>query len=158
MMLTALIILVLVGVGSMATFAGLRIETSLSSVDILLAIMSAWPIIVAFMMISLFLGSCLPTRRLAAMTATVIFVASYFGERFTILAKSLRPLSRWSLFHYFDATSSLFSDGVKARDLGVLLATVSGFFVLAVVCFARRDVTTAAWPWRRNNSTQHQSS
>jgi ABC-2 type transport system permease protein len=154
MLLAALIVLALAGFGAMAMFASLQINTAIGPVDILMAIMSSWPIIVAFMMMSLFLGTWLPTRRFAAMTATIVFVASYFGERFTILAKSLRPVSRWSLFHYLDSTSTLFTEGVKARDVSVLLATGAAFFVLSVVCFVRRDVTTRAWPWRRSFSAR----
>jgi ABC-2 type transport system permease protein len=154
MMLVALGVLAIAALGGVATFTGLAIKTSVAPIDMFRAIMSGWPIIAAFMMISLFLGSLLPTRRLAAMTATIIFVASYFGERFTTLAKSLRPISRWSLFHYFDSTSTLFTEGVKTRDLIVLLATGAVFFVLSLVCFLRRDVTTRAWPWRRSLSTR----
>ena len=150
MIVAAMMVLLLVGVSAMATFPALKIKTSISAIDILMAIMSAWPVIIAFMMISLFLGSCVPTRRIAAMTATVIFVASYFGERFTNLAKSLRPLSRLSLFHYVDSTSTLFTEGVRAPDVGILLGTGAVFFALSLVCFERRDVTTRAWPWRRN--------
>ena len=154
MMLAALIILAVAGAGGMAMFMGLEIKTSIGAIDIFMGIMSGWPVTVAFMMISLFLGSFLPTRRSAAMAATVIFIASYFGERFTTLAKSLRPISRWSLFHYFDSTSTLFTEGVKTRDLVVLLATGAVFFVLSLVCFVRRDVTTHAWPWRTRISAR----
>lgn len=154
MMLTALSVLAVGALGGVAAFTGLEIKTSIGAIDIFMAIMSGWPIIVAFMMISLFLGSFLPTRRSAAMTATIVFIASYFGERFTTLAKSLRPVSRWSLFHYFDSTSTLFTEGVKTRDLIVLLATGAIFFVLSLVSFVRRDVTTRACPWRSRISAR----
>jgi ABC-2 type transport system permease protein len=80
MMLVALGVLAIAALGGVATFTGLAIKTSVAPIDMFRAIMSGWPIIAAFMMISLFLGSLLPTRRLAAMTATIIFVASYSAK------------------------------------------------------------------------------
>ncbi len=44
-----------------------------------------------------------------------------------------------------------FLEGMKARDLAVLTATAAAFLTLALLCFARRDVMTGAWPWRRNH-------
>lgn len=150
MVLAASIVLAVTGLTALTIFKRLEIKTAVGAIEVFMGIMSAWTITVGFMMISLFLGSLLPTRRFASMTATIVFAASYFVERFTIFADALRPVSRWSLFHYFNATATLFTDGVKARDLIVLLGTAVVFFVLSLACFMRRDVTTRAWPWRRS--------
>lgn len=150
MLSAAVIVLALTGVAGMALFDRMKIKTTVTAIDIFAAIIAGLPLILAFMMVSLFLGSCLPTRRVAAMTATVLYVASYFGERLANMAKSLRPVSRSSLFHYFDTTSALLTEGLHARDVAILLATAVFFFVLSLICFARRDLMTRSWPWRRN--------
>src|SRR5687768_5534080 len=51
MILAALIVLALTGLAGSTIFTRLEIETTLSPIDVMLGIMSAWPITVAFMMI-----------------------------------------------------------------------------------------------------------
>jgi len=149
MAVAALLMLVLAGISGVAMFGLLEIETLVRSRDIFAAIMTCWPITIALMMISLFLSSFLPSRRSAAMVSTVILIVSYFGKTFTSLVDSLEPFRRVSLFHYFDASSKLFSEGTKGSDLFLLLGVAVVFFSLTVVCFQRRNITVGTWPGQR---------
>ena len=66
------------------------------------------------------------------------------------MSKTVKPLF---LFHYFDTTVAVFSDGVQFSDVLVLLAVAVVFFALALVSFQRRNVTVGAWPWQRARSS-----
>lgn len=146
-----LAILLIAGAGSVATFNAIetQVETDVTGGDIFVAVLSIWPIVFTFAMISLFLGATLPTRRAAALTVTVLFIASYFGKGLLGMVDSLESLRPLSLHYYFDTSSALLREGVRPGDAGVLLAVSVLFLGLAVLSFQRRDVTTGAWPWQR---------
>lgn len=151
MAVVLLLILVIAGAGGVAIFSGIeaQVETEVTGGDLFVALLSIWPIVFTFAMISLFLGAFLPTRRAAALVATVLFIASYFGKGLLGMVSSLEPLRPLSLHYYFDTSSALFTEGVQPGDLGVLLAVSVIFLALAVFSFRRRDITTGAWPWQR---------
>jgi ABC-2 type transport system permease protein len=100
-------------------------------------------------MIGLFLGAILPSRRMAATVMTVYFVLSYFGENLAGMVKSLEPIKYFSLFNYYDTTATTFADGPQLSDILTLLGIAAVFYVLAVICFQRRNITVGAWPWQR---------
>ena len=140
------------GLGHAAVLAAVNATygTDLAPMQLFLATMNGWPIIMAFAMISLFLGAFLPSRRLASMTATVILIVSYFGENIGGMVKSMEWLRPVSLFTYYDTSASVFDNGVAPGDLLVTLGTMAVFFLLALISFQRRNVTVGAWPWTRN--------
>ena len=105
--------------------------------------------------IRLFFGAFLPSRRLAAITTTVIFVASYFGENISEMVASLEPVKPLSLFSYFDSTSAIFTVGLDLADTGLLVGIGALFFVLTLVSFGARNVTTGAWPWQRGRPEEN---
>jgi hypothetical protein len=80
------------------------------------------------------------------MVAAVVLIASYFGETLAGMVPSLERMKLVSLFTWFDSTAAVFTDGVQAKDLVVLLAVTLAFYGLAVASFAARDVTVGAWP------------
>ena len=146
------VVLLASGLGNAAVLAGVNAaySTGLPPIDLFVATLNAWPIVMAFAMISLFFAAFLPSRRLASMTATVILIVSYFGENIGGMVSSLEGIRPFSLFTYYDTTASIFTEGPAAGDLLVLLGTVVVFFVLALLSFQRRNVTTGSWPWVRN--------
>jgi ABC-2 type transport system permease protein len=65
------------------------------------------------------------------------------------LVESLDPIKPLSLFTYFDSSETVFSEGVQASDVLILLGVAAVFFALALLSFQRRNVTVGAWPWQR---------
>jgi ABC-2 type transport system permease protein len=149
---SAFAVLLVAGFGNAAVLAGVNTyhDTGLAPMKLFVATLNGWPVVMAFAMIALFLAAFLPSRRVASMTATVILIVSYFGENVGNLVDSLKGIRPFSLFTYYDTSSAVFDRGVDPNDLLVLLTTIAVFFVLTVLSFSRRNVTTGAWPWVRN--------
>ncbi len=126
-----------------------QLETTMAATDLIWSLLYAWPLVMAFGMISLFLGTFSPRRRVAAMTATVIVLVSYFGNSLSSQVSALESLQPLFPFHYLDATGSLFETGPQASDVLTLLGVALVAFLLAVFFFQRRDITVGAWPWQR---------
>jgi len=111
--------------------------------------LEAWPITFAYMMISLWLGAYLPTRRVAVSAAAVVVVATFFGNNLAPLVDGLKPLGPFFLYKYYDRSVASISQGsMSTGDLLVLLGVGVAFLGLAVLSFQRRNLTTAAWPWQ----------
>lgn len=149
---TALIVILLVaGLGNAAVLAAIKkgYETTLMPMNIFSAILTGWPITMAFAMIALFLGAFVPSRRIASMIATVVLIASYFGENIANMVHSLEGIKAYSLFTYFDSSATVFTDGAEASDVLILLGVAVVFFALTLISFQRRNVTVGAWPWQR---------
>lgn len=149
--LTALAILVIAGAGNALVLQAIKATTpvDVTPVQLFGAILNGWPITMTFAMLGLFLGAYLPNRRAAALTVTVLFVASFFGKTLTGLVDSLAGVRRFSVFTYLDTSVSVFSEGVQVGDVALLLGLAALFFVLALLSFQRRNVTVGAWPWQR---------
>jgi ABC-2 type transport system permease protein len=125
------------------------VEVDVTAGQLISAILNGWPITVAVIMIGMFCGAYLPSRRIAALATTVIFIASYFGETLAGFVESLDAMKTFSLFYYFDSSVTIFTDGAQAGDAGLLLAVAAVFFLLTLLSFQRRNVTVGAWPWQR---------
>ena len=148
----ALIVILLIGgLGNAAVLAAVKTgyETTLMPMDLFSAVLTGWPITMAFAMISLFLGAFVPSRRIATIVATVILIASYFGENIAGMVESLKAIKPLSLFTYFDSSATVFTDGATASDVLILLAVAVVFFILALISFQQRSVSVGAWPWQR---------
>jgi ABC-2 type transport system permease protein len=126
-----------------------QLETTMAATDLIWSLLYAWPLVMAFGMISLFMGTFCPRRRVAAMTATVIVLVSYFGNSLSSQVSALESLQPLFPFHYLDATAGLFETGPQASDVLTLLGIALVAFLLAVFFFQRRDITVGAWPWQR---------
>lgn len=144
-----LLVLAIAGTGAVAVFSAIDVETEITAADLFLAILSSWPITFAFAMLSYFLGAYLPNRRVAAMAATVLFIASYFAEGLLGMVSSLEKFQPLSLFYYFDSSPTVFTEGAAPADVSLLLGVALVFFALAVLSFQRRNITVGAWPWQR---------
>jgi ABC-2 type transport system permease protein len=148
------LMVVIAGIGyalGLAAISG-QIETDVTSMDLFIATLSGWPITFAVTMMALFFGSYLPNRRIAAMATTVVFISSYIGALVTGMVDSLEALAPFSLFHYFDTTPALFTEGIQASDVLTLLLVSAVFFGLALLSFQRRNITVGLWPWQRSTA------
>lgn len=146
-----LLILLIVGIASIIAMTTLPsdVDTSgIASGDIILATVATWPIVAFFAAISLFLAAFLPTRRIAALTATAVLITSYFGNNLANFVDLLADIQFLFVFGYYDVKSVL-EGNVNSGDLLFTVALTIFFLALAVLCFQRRNVTVGAWPWQR---------
>jgi len=145
------LILLLVAISTTIVFIAIEsdVETTLVATDVLWGLLYTWPIAMAFGMVSLFLGTFAPSRRNAALIATVVVVVSYFGTNLASQVSALESIKPLFLFNYLDATASLWVDGPQTSDVLILLGLSLVAFLLALVFFQRRDITVGAWPWQR---------
>lgn len=126
-----------------------QVETILVAGEVFLSVLYAWPLVMAFGMISLFLGTFSPRRRIGALIATVIVVVSYFGDNLAEQVATLSSIQPLFLYNYLDATGGLFKRGAQGSDMLTLLAVAFVAFLLAMLFFRLRDITVGAWPWQR---------
>ena len=111
--------------------------------------MAAWPLVMAFGMVSLFLGAFCPSRRVASTIATVVVIGSFLGSNLTGMIDSLQSIEGLFLFHFYEATADALKNGQQLGNMLILLAVALAAFGLAVVFFQLRNVTVGAWPWQR---------
>jgi ABC-2 type transport system permease protein len=149
--LALLLILVITASGAALTLAALsdQVETLVTPVDVFFSLVAAWPLAMAFAMISLFLGAFSPSRRTASMLATVAVIASYLGSNLAGMVSSLQAVESLFLFHFYEATAQSLEKGQQVGNMLILLAVALVAFGLAVFFFQRRDLTVGAWPWQR---------
>ena len=113
------------------------------------AVLSGWPVTLAILMIGLFCSAFFPNRRTAAIATTIVFLVGYLGEVVVLNVDSLNFVKPLLLFYYFDSSAEVFTKGVRAADVGVLLGVAGVFFVFTLISFQFRDITTGQWPWQR---------
>jgi ABC-2 type transport system permease protein len=149
--IASLVIVILTGIGDAITLTIVKqtVEVDVSAGQLVWAVVSTWPLLLATMMIGLFLGAYLPNRMTAAIGVTFIFVASYFLKLLTGMVDFLDFLKPFSLFSHINTTGTLFTDGIDVGGTALLLVLAAVFFGLAVAAFQRRNVTVHAWPWQR---------
>ena len=145
------LILLIVAISTTLVFLAIKsqVETTLGAADVIWSLLYAWPLVMAFGMISLFLGAFSPRRRIGALIATVIVAVSYFGSNLAGQVAALSSLQPLFLFYHLDSTAGLFETGPQASDVLTLLGVAFVAFLLAVFFFQRRDITVGAWPWQR---------
>jgi ABC-2 type transport system permease protein len=145
------LILLFVAITTTIVFLSIKsqVETTLAATDVIWSLIYGWPLVMAFGMISLFLGTFCPRRRIGALIATVIVIVSYFGSNLAGQVNALSSIQPLFLFYYLDTTAGLFETGPQASDVLTLLGVAFVAFLLAVFFFQRRDITVGAWPWQR---------
>lgn len=126
-----------------------QIETELTAIDLFVVVLSAWPLLFAVGMISLFLAAFCPSRRIALAISAAILLVGYFGANLAGTTAALEPFEPLFLFTYLDATSQGVLEGQPASDTLVLLGVGLVALALAVFFFQRRNLTVGAWPWQR---------
>lgn len=126
-----------------------QIETDLVAIDVVTAIISAWPLVFALGMTSIFLAAFSASRRAAAMIATAILIVSYFGNNLANSTSALEPFEPFFLFTYLDSSGRAVAEGQQPADVLVLLGVGLVAFVLALFFFERRNLTVGNWPWQQ---------
>ena len=149
--LALLIILLIAAAGAALTLSVViqQVAIEITPLRFFVELMSAAPLVIAFAMISLFLGAFCPSRRTALALATVVVLASYLGSNLAGMIDALEPVRGLFLFHYFEATGQALVQGQQPGNLAVLAVVALAAFGLAVFFFQRRDITVGAWPWQR---------
>ncbi len=146
-----LLVLGIVGSASAITLyyvSGL-VKTTASALDVFLSLIAAWPLVAATAMIGLFFAAFAPSRRIAALLTTVVFLISYFGNNLAGLVQNLDSVQFIFPHAYFDASSEVLLSGPNGNDMLILLAIALAFLLLALVFFQWRNLTVGAWPWQR---------
>jgi ABC-2 type transport system permease protein len=151
LVISSMMIFIVVGVVSALVFLSIdsQIETELAAGDLFWAVLSAWPLVFAMGMISLFLAAFAPSRRIAATIAAIILVAGYFGNNLANSTDRLQPLEPLFLFTYLDGTGGAVMAGQQAGDTLILATIGIVAFALALYFFQQRDLTVGGWPWQR---------
>jgi ABC-2 type transport system permease protein len=149
------LIMIIAGIGNASILAVLKINTpiDITPFGLFSALMSGLPLAFGLIMIGLFLGALLPNRRLSTIVASIFFIASFFGENIAGMVESLDPVKYFSLFHYCNTTETIFAEGPRLSDIFILLAVAAVFYILALICFRRRNITVGAWPWQKGKIT-----
>ena len=150
-----LFIMIIASIGNALILAVIKINNpiNVTPFGLFSALMSSVPLALGFIMIGFFLGATLPNRRLSTTVLTILFIASFFVENIAGMVKSLEPIRYLSLFNYYNTTETIFADGIRSSDILILFGVAVVFFILAVICFHRRNITVGAWPWQRGKIT-----
>jgi ABC-2 type transport system permease protein len=149
--LALLAILLIVSAATALTLAyvNTQVATVVTPLDTFVAVMESAPLVIAFALISLWLGAFSPSRRAAATLAMIVVLVSYLGSNLSGMIDALEPFRGLFLFHYFEATGEALVQGQQPGNQAVLTAVALAAFALAVFFFQRRDITVGAWPWQR---------
>jgi len=147
----ALFIMIIASIGNAFILAVIKLNTPINVTPFAFftALICSLPLAFGFIMIGFFLGAILPNRRLSATVMTIYFIASFFVENIAGMVKSLEPIKYFSLFNYYNTTKTIFTDGAQLSDVLILLGIAAVFFILALICFHRRNITVGAWPWQQ---------
>lgn len=151
MMIAVFLILLITAGAAIITFIVMEEQigpTDVTIGSILAMVLYAWPLVMIFMMLALFLGAFLPRRRLAAIGVTIYLIISFFGNNLATLSDTLDRLQPLFPFYYYDGNRIL-GEGVSLDDLLLLSGAIVILLLLALASFQRRNVTVGAWPWQR---------
>ena len=151
LVISSIIMFLVVAVVSVFVFQSIesQIESELVAIDLFKAVISAYPLVFAVAMISIFLGAFAPSRIIAGTISAVVLVVGYFGNNLANSTTALEPFEPFFLFTYLDASSQAVIEGQPTDDILVLITVGLVSFVLAVFFFQRRNLTVGAWPWQR---------
>lgn len=109
-----------------------------SPAELALPCLSLWAQLLVFGCLGLLLSMVLPSRRLAAMTAGLVLVASFFLTSLARIDASLEEAARFSPLNYYQAGEAL--DGMNWVWFLGLVAVALVLSMLAAWRFQRRDI------------------
>jgi ABC-2 type transport system permease protein len=147
----SLLALLMIGAISAVTL-GIVLQTTSADAtpaQLFVAFIAAWPLMLAVMTMSLFMGAFLPNRKIAIAVMVAVYLVSFLLESIGSIVTSLESLKVLSVFNYLDSSVTIFTEGPQITDIAVLLVLALIFFLLAVWSFQSRNVTVGQWPWRR---------
>lgn len=149
-----LLILVFMSIGSGIT---LNIVSQTSEVDatplqLFVALMGAYPLMLAFFAIGLFFGAFLPSRRLAVAAMTILYIGSLLMKSIAGFVTSMEAMKYFSLFSYMETSVKVFEEGLALNNVLILMGIAALFFVLALWSFQGRNLTVGQWLWERQQT------
>lgn len=150
--LVLLLIMMILGTGSAITLGIISqtTEVDVTPIQLFVALLGVYPMLLAFFSIGLFLGTIMPSRRLAVAVMVLIYLGSYLINSVGNLVDSMASFKAISLFSYINTNADVFENGLHAGNISILLAISLVFFVLAMLAFERRNITVGQWVWQRN--------
>lgn len=153
MAISAFLILGIVAVMAVIAFVMIsgQIETTLTAGDLVLPVFNALPIVLLFMMMSLFFGAFMPQRRFAVGASAAIVLGSYFGNNLLPMIADMDAVTSLLPFHFYQPSSAIFVEGIRVGNALVLLVAALVFLLLAIWSFSQRNITTGIWFWRRGH-------
>lgn len=125
---------------------------NITEMQLFIALLASYPLMVALFGISLFLSAFMPSRRSAVAVMIAFYLGSYVANSAGGMVSSLEWLETLSLFNYLNTSASVFTDGPSSSDVLILLAIGILFFGLALWSFEGRNITVGQWIWQRGQS------
>ena len=156
LLIVILLIIIIFGAGSAFVLDAVTRSTSIAidvtPMQLFIALLGTYPLMLAIFGISLFLGAFMPTRRSALVVMFSFYLASYVANSLAGLIESMEWLDRLSLFSYIDTSASVFADGLNIGNMSFLIIIAVVFFALALWSFEGRNITVGQWFWQRKAS------
>jgi ABC-2 type transport system permease protein len=148
---SAFLILCIVSVGGVLAAIGVnsQMESHTPPLGMIVPILNVWPLTLALMMISLFLGALLPQRRFAAGAGALVVLVSFLGNNLLPMIESMDPVTALLPHRYYEHSPTTFAEGIHVGNALVLITAALVFVLLAVVSFSQRNLTTGLWLWQR---------
>lgn len=150
--LALLAVLAFAWIGVVVPAGASKLGEEVSWGDLALPFLSLAALLLFYGTLAVLLSMLLPSRRLGAMAASLVLVASFFLTMLARLNSDLAALAYLSPFNYYQSGEAI--HGLNGLWFGGLLAAAGLFAVLAGWRFERRDIRVAGegvwrWPWGR---------
>jgi ABC-2 type transport system permease protein len=125
---------------------------NLAAGDLLLPFVSLLALLLLYGCLGLLLATLLPSRRMAAMTAGLVLVGSFFLTMLGRMDDGIRSIARFLPQEYYESGTAM--HGLEAGSVVGLSVAALLFAVLAWWRFERRDIRVCGegvwkWPWQR---------
>ena len=134
----AILFISYVGLAVPARWTELRV---VGYVEMVRPFLSLLGVLMLFGTLALLLSLILPSRRMAAMTAGILLVGSFFLVGLANINTDLEPAAKVTPLYYYQGGDAI--DGLKAMWVVGLLAAAVVFAILAWWRFERRDIRVA---------------
>ncbi len=113
-------------------------KLDLTVAELALPFLSLFAVLVLFGALALLLSMLLPSRRMAALTAGLLLVASFFITSLSSLDQNLERIADFSPLNYYQGGNAI--QGIDWNWLFGLLGAALLFILLALWRFQRRDI------------------
>lgn len=133
-------------VGYLLAYPSVAAEVDFTRGELLVSTLESWPLAFVFAMFGMLMGALLPRRGHALGLSLLALLGSYLFNNLADAAEPLRPLRPYQPF-YYNQGGAVLTDGLDWSNVVVLTVVGLVFLLLALVTFARRNVTVHAWPW-----------